>query len=76
AQGWSASPPGGAKAVYVYKSDGNPDEYWVAAIFESKDAYMRNANTPQQDANFRQMRELLEADPEWHDGEIVHSFQS
>ena len=32
-----------------------------------------NADSPAQDARYRQFRALLEADPEWHDGEIVLS---
>ena len=37
-----------------------------------KDAYFTNANNPEQDARYRSMRELLDADPEWHDGEVIY----
>ena len=63
--------PTGSRAVYVYRSDADPREYWVAGIFESKDAYTSNSNTPEQDARYRQLRALMDADPEWHDGEVV-----
>jgi hypothetical protein len=43
----------------------------VASSWDSKEAYTSNANTPEQDARFRRLREFMETDPEWHDGEIV-----
>ncbi len=63
--------PTGSRALWVYRADTDPREYWVASSWDSKDAYTSNANTPQQDARFRRLRELMESDPEWHDGEIV-----
>ena len=65
--------PQGSRTVFVYRMDGDSQEYWVAGVFDSKDAYTSNSNTPEQDARFRQLRSLMEADPEWHDGEIVAS---
>jgi hypothetical protein len=32
-----------------------------------------NAASPEQHARYEQYRALLTAEPEWHDGEIVHS---
>ncbi|MEX0683277.1 MAG: hypothetical protein WD904_08100 [Dehalococcoidia bacterium] len=46
------------------------DEVWGVAVFASEQAYRDNANDPAQDKEYRQMRDLLEADPEWHDGTI------
>lgn len=63
--------PSQARAVYMYRSDNDPGEYWVAGVFESRDAYTSNSATPEQGERFRRLRELMEADPEWHDGEIV-----
>jgi heme-degrading monooxygenase HmoA len=71
----STDPPPGSEAVFLFKSDADPDEYWVAVVFQSKDAYRAHADSPAQTDRFRQMRELLVADPEWHDGEVDHSFQ-
>jgi hypothetical protein len=31
---------------------------------------LANADDPVQDADYREYRALMEADPEWHDGEI------
>jgi heme-degrading monooxygenase HmoA len=62
----------GHVATYVFKSDADPDVHFVTTVFESKDAYKKFAASPEQDKRFHQMRELLAADPEWHDGEVIH----
>ena len=36
--------------------------------FTSKESYLENANSPEQDAFYRKLRACLEADPEWIDG--------
>jgi heme-degrading monooxygenase HmoA len=64
--------PEGHVATYVFKSDVDPDVHFVTTIFESKSAYKKFADSPEQDKRFHQMRELLAADPEWHDGEVIH----
>jgi len=58
-------------ANYVYRMEADPNEYYVVVMFESKDAYIANAASPEQDARYRKLRELMENDPEWHDGEVV-----
>jgi quinol monooxygenase YgiN len=63
--------PPGARSVMVYRADANPGEYWVASSWDSKEAYTSNSNTPEQDQRFRQLRELMDDEPEWHDGEII-----
>ena len=62
----------GHVATYVFKSDADPNVHFVATIFESKGAYKKFADSPDQDKRFRQMKELLVAEPEWHDGEVIH----
>jgi heme-degrading monooxygenase HmoA len=57
----------------VYRMDDDPNTYMLAVIFESREAYVANANSPEQDADYRKMLELLEGPPEWHDGEIITS---
>jgi quinol monooxygenase YgiN len=61
----------GMVADYLYHLDNAADEYYLVAVFESKAAYVANANSPEQDAQYRRLRALLVADPEWHDGEIL-----
>lgn len=63
--------PPGSRGVHVYRSDADPQEYWTAGSWDSKDAYRANSDRPNTDANFRRLRALLESDPEWHDGEII-----
>lgn len=63
----------GFKGEIVYRSDRDPNEYWMAVVFESKSAYQANAGSPEQHQRYQQYRELLEADPEWHDGEVAFS---
>jgi quinol monooxygenase YgiN len=65
--------PPGSRGVSVYRSDTDPQEYWVAGSWDSKEAYTTNSNTPTQDASYRRLRALMDGDPEWHDGEIVFS---
>jgi quinol monooxygenase YgiN len=55
--------------------DANPNELYLVAVFESKEAYESNANSPEQDARFREMMEMLAAEPEWHDGEIIYGMK-
>ena len=63
----------GMVSTFVYRMDEDPSEHYLVVVFESKDAYMKNAESPEQDARYRQFIELLEGEPEWHDGEIVYS---
>lgn len=60
-------------AEYLYQSDANPDELFMAVVFESEEAYRKNAESPGMDAAYRRMRAMLAADPEWHDGTVVYA---
>ena len=71
ALGDSMGKPAGQVARYVYKMDADPGEFFLVAVFESKEAYWANAQSPEQNERFTQLRALLLEDPEWHDGEIV-----
>jgi heme-degrading monooxygenase HmoA len=62
----------GFVGTYIYRMDADPHEYYLAVLFTSKEAYMANARSPEQDARYRQMLQLLEEEPEWHDGEVVY----
>lgn len=63
----------GLIASYVYQMDSNPDEYYLAVLFESRESYHANAQSPEQNERYEQLRALLSADPEWHDGEVIAS---
>jgi heme-degrading monooxygenase HmoA len=58
----------------VYRLDADPNEYIIVVAFESKDSYLANAKSPEQHERFLQYRDLLAAEPEWHDGDIVSSY--
>lgn len=49
----------------------NPDEIWGMVTWDNSDNYYKNAQSPQQDADYQQMRALLATDPEWFDCDIV-----
>ena len=61
----------GLVSLAVYQAEADPQEIWMCVVFESKEAYVRNAESPEQDAEYQKMRALLQADPEWHDGTLV-----
>lgn len=63
----------GQAARYVFKMDANPNELYLVAVFTSRAAYHANAAAPDQHQRFMELRALLTADPEWHDGEIIDS---
>ena len=63
----------GAVSGYLYKLDGDPNGAVMVAVFRDKDSYVANADDPEQDKFFRRIRDCLEADPEWNDGEIIAS---
>lgn len=66
-----ANRPPGLVFDYVFQSDTDPNELWLAVGFESRDAYVKNAQSPEQAERYAEYRALLDGDPEWHDGEIV-----
>ena len=61
----------GQIARYVYQMDADPGELFLVVVFESREAYWANTRSPEQNLRFQEMRALMLADPEWHDGEIV-----
>jgi quinol monooxygenase YgiN len=63
----------GDRGTIVYRSDRDPNEFYLAVVFESREAYRANAESPEMHKRYLEYRELLDADPEWHDGEIVYS---
>jgi hypothetical protein len=66
-------PVRGFISSHVYRLDSDPQELMLAVLFEDRESYVRNADDPAQDLEFRRLRELLERDPEWHDGEVIWS---
>lgn len=63
----------GAIGGYLLRPDNRPGEAVLVAIFADRAAYRTNAEDPEQDRWYRRMREHLEADPSWEDGEITET---
>lgn len=63
----------GQIAVYVYQMDRDNREFYLAVIFESREAYHANAASPQQHERFMKLMQVLESEPVWNDGEIVYT---
>jgi quinol monooxygenase YgiN len=59
---------------HVYRTDADPHELYLVVAFESQQAYRDNAESPEQNERYEAFRALLDADPEWHDGEIIDSY--
>ena len=66
-----AALPDGWLAGTVYRSAGDPNEVWIAVVFESEEHYKRNAESPGMDQRYRALLDHLEKEPEWHDGHVV-----
>ena len=64
----------GLVAEFTYQMDADPNVYYEAVVFESREAYRALADSPEQDARFRRLLALLEGEPEWHDGEIINTM--
>jgi quinol monooxygenase YgiN len=65
----------GQIARYIYQMDADSTEFYLVAVFDSREAYQANATSPEQHERFMELRALLTADPEWHDGVIVDAAQ-
>lgn len=63
----------GQVAVYVYQMDADSREYYMVAMFDSKESYFANANSSEQHARFMRLMTVLEGEPEWHDGAVVYA---
>ncbi len=62
--------PAGGVAWFVMKPD-DKEEWTGVAVFESKEAYVANANRPEQHESFLKMMEHLASEPTWNDGTYV-----
>jgi hypothetical protein len=51
--------------------DGDPGVLFLVAVFESKEAYWANAQSPEQHERFTRLSALLLEEPAWHDGAII-----
>jgi antibiotic biosynthesis monooxygenase (ABM) superfamily enzyme len=56
----------GGEILWEEKEEGRA---CLVVHFSSRESYIENANSPEQDAFYRRLRACLEEDPEWIDGE-------
>ena len=64
-----ADPIAGYQTNYVL-FENDTDTMWLTVVFEDKASYTANADDPAQHERYMEIRALLAADPEWHDGTI------
>ena len=60
---------GFVRSVLVSKYS-DADEFMATVVFESKENYDANSNSPEQGAWYTELRSHLTADPEWFDGNL------
>ena len=71
---FSSNRMNGMVSVTFYRSDGDPRELWMVAMFESQEAYRKNAESPAQHSVYLTLRACLERDIEWHDVDAIGSM--
>ena len=59
-----------------YRSDDDPRELWLVAMFEDKESYRANAESSAQHAMYLTLRACMEDDPEWHDVDEIASLRA
>jgi len=70
-QGDQSTVDGYVTSYVLWENEG--DGGWLVAVFEDRAKYEKNADDPAQHERYVAYRALMEAEPEWHDGEIEQS---
>ncbi len=65
--------PKGYLGEIAYQMDSDPNEVMLVVFFQDKESYHANANDPEMHKEYEQYRALLDEDPVWHDGEVIHN---
>jgi len=68
------APMAGFRSSYMFRPDRNPyfrETLFLVVVFDDADTYRANAESPEQDARYQEMRALLVDDPEWLDGTFL-----
>jgi hypothetical protein len=61
----------GMVSGYLFRSKAGMRDLIGVAVFDSEANFRKNAATPAQDQWYRRLREMLEEDPEWSDGDVL-----
>jgi quinol monooxygenase YgiN len=57
----------GFVSIEFGQEDKDPNRLVAIVHFKDKESYVRNADSPESDANYREMLKHLEGEPEWID---------
>lgn len=60
----------GFQQTVLVASNNDPNEFMAGVRWDNTANYMKNADRPEQDAWFRELRSNLASDPEWFDGTL------
>ncbi|MDA8237855.1 MAG: hypothetical protein M0T75_08245 [Chloroflexi bacterium] len=66
----------GYRGAWMFVPDHDPYDrptVFLVAVFDDRTTYVANADSPDQDVRYREMRALLVDDPEWVDGSFFGS---
>jgi hypothetical protein len=63
----------GARAIYLYRTDGEPDCFQMVVMFENKEAYRAYTNSGQ--TVLDELSCLLQSSAEWNNGEIIYECE-
>ncbi len=68
AKGWIRS--------YLVASNSDGDDLMGAVVWDNTENYFANADRPEQDAWYRDLRANLASDPEWFDGHLLQEWKA
>ena len=60
----------GFRRSILVSGNTDPNEFMGGVRWDSTENYLKNANRPEQDAWFQQLRSFLVEDPTWFDGTL------
>lgn len=67
----AAGMPEGALAMYAFQMDRDPDEVFIVAVAESKEAYQAIADSPEMNDQYEFLSQYFAEEPQWNDGHVV-----
>lgn len=61
----------GWKMTIIGSRKDSPNETWGMVTWDTSENYYKNAESPDQDKDYQKMRQLMDADPEWFDCDLI-----
>ena len=61
----------GMVSGYLFRPKVGARDLIGVAVFDSEASYRKNADDPAQSEWYRSLRDMLEEDPEWSDGDVL-----